>query len=91
LLCRYTENTSEWTLDYPPFFAYFEGALAQLAARLDPTMLALQKASLQSQSVKLYLRGSVIASDAVLFCGAYWLCRCQNATCRTSRLLCLLP
>ena len=68
--CRYTEATSQWTLDYPPFFAYFEWALAELAAAVDPGILALQSEPLKTLTAETFLRLSVIGGDAVLFVAA---------------------
>ncbi|KAF1330547.1 Dolichyl pyrophosphate glc1man9glcnac2 alpha-1,3-glucosyltransferase, partial [Globisporangium splendens] len=70
----YHERTSEWTLDYPPFFAYFEYALSLAAARVDPSMIAISATPIMTPSLLLFQRLSVIASDAVLFYAIYAFC-----------------
>jgi alpha-1,3-glucosyltransferase len=71
LNCWYVDSTSQWTLDYPPLFAYFEALLARVAALLGlhDDLLVLQSAPLQTDSGVLFQRLSVIASDVLLLYG----------------------
>jgi alpha-1,3-glucosyltransferase len=68
----YTENTSQWTLDYPPLFAWFERALASVAARVDPGMLTISVEPYESFATVVFQRCTVMAADLVLFCGVLY-------------------
>lgn len=84
------EFQSEWRLDYPPLFAYFEWLLALLARVVSPAALRNSAVPVESPSVVLYQRATVNASDVVLLLGlsAY----CAAATVDVGRLgLELLP
>lgn len=65
----YTESTSQWTLDYPPLFAWFELLLAQVAALVDPEMLSLRPSAYESQTCVVFQRASVVLADIVLVAG----------------------
>ena len=64
----YFENTSPWTLDYPPFFAYLEWVLAHVASFIgvDKSCLAISALPNVSSSCKVYLRASVIVSTSAV-------------------------
>lgn len=69
----YLDATSRWTLDYPPLFAWFERGLAFLAPLADPGMLTLQAEPYDTPATVLFMRCTVIASDALLALGALWI------------------
>jgi len=67
----YFEATSEWTLDYPPFFAYFEWILAQLAVFIDPQMVNVKNLYYDSIPTIYYQRATVIFSDIIFAYACY--------------------
>ncbi|KAK9470946.1 glycosyl transferase [Dipodascopsis tothii] len=68
----YYEARSQWTLDYPPFFAYFEWALGKAGAALarvglaDARMLEVGNLEYASAGTVLFQRVSVLVSELVL-------------------------
>ncbi|KAK9144795.1 hypothetical protein Sjap_004698 [Stephania japonica] len=68
----YTDTTSQWTLDYPPLFAYFERLLALLAPLFDPRIAHLRHGlHYAAHAAVLFQRLSVIASDLCLLYGCH--------------------
>ncbi|KAH9482809.1 Dolichyl pyrophosphate Glc1Man9GlcNAc2 alpha-1,3-glucosyltransferase [Psilocybe cubensis] len=62
----YYDTTSEWTLDYPPFFAYFEKLMSIPASFIDPKIVDLNNLNYDGWSVIAYQRSTVIITELVL-------------------------
>ncbi|KAI9025789.1 glucosyltransferase [Phycomyces nitens] len=63
----YIEHTSEWTLDYPPLFAWFEKFLSMFATLADPAMLVVENLNYASPQTIFFQRVTVIVSELVLY------------------------
>ncbi|KAI8326401.1 ALG6, ALG8 glycosyltransferase [Martensiomyces pterosporus] len=63
----YFEDRSEWTLDYPPFFAWFEWTMSHFARWWDPRIVDIDRLGYASESCVVFQRLSVITSELVLY------------------------
>ncbi len=66
----YTESTSQWTLDYPPFFAWFEFIISKFIPNFiikNDGILDIVEKGNDSWSIIIFQRTSVIISELVLF------------------------
>lgn len=71
----YTDASSEWTLDYPPFFAYFSRLLALPAPLVDASLVSIPVSDAPPFAHLLYLRLTVAFSDLLLLASVLLLAR----------------
>lgn len=65
----YVEHTSQWTLDYPPFFAYFEWFLSQFVPKVvkDDGCLDIVEVGNYGWPTIIFQRSTVIITEILLF------------------------
>lgn len=63
----YFEETSEWTLDYPPIFAYMEFILGYLSKFFDGEISRLDNLNYISYTCLVFQRMTVVIGDFILF------------------------
>ncbi|ODV97569.1 hypothetical protein PACTADRAFT_88 [Pachysolen tannophilus NRRL Y-2460] len=70
----YLENTSQWTLDYPPFFAYFEWLLSQFVPNIvkEDGCLDIVDKGVYSWPTIYFQRSTVIISEILYFVALQW-------------------
>ncbi|KAH0549220.1 probable dolichyl pyrophosphate Glc1Man9GlcNAc2 alpha-1,3-glucosyltransferase isoform X1 [Cotesia glomerata] len=65
----YITAKSEWTLDYPPFFAWLEFLFSQIAKFVDPEMLKIDNLNYDSPETIFFQRTTVIIADLMFLYG----------------------
>ncbi|PWN89857.1 hypothetical protein FA10DRAFT_240323 [Acaromyces ingoldii] len=69
----YFDETSQWTLDYPPFFAHFSWFLSLPAKLVDPKIIDLRNGlGYTGGWCKPYMRLSVIVTEHLSLASALW-------------------
>ena len=81
----YFDSRFVHTLDYPPFFAYFEWLVSQALAKIDSDIVAIDNEIFGLKTVIVH-RVSVIASDLLLVYACYRFMRKTKLTQSDSRL-----
>ncbi|EKX46050.1 hypothetical protein GUITHDRAFT_108085 [Guillardia theta CCMP2712] len=62
----YFEDTSEWTLDYPPLFGWFEKFLSLFAVHADAKMLDIKSLNYDSDRTIFFQRSTVLLTEILL-------------------------
>ncbi|KAK2070609.1 hypothetical protein P8C59_005089 [Phyllachora maydis] len=78
----YYDKTSEWTLDYPPFFAYFEWIMSQAAKLADPSMLRVYSLDYDSWQTVYFQRLTVIVTEIMLVHALQMFVRSASGKCK---------
>jgi alpha-1,3-glucosyltransferase len=73
----YVDTTSPHTLDYPPFFAWFEYLLS-FGCPIDPKMCEIGQIDYDSFASLLYMRCTVFVSDLIFYLSLKWVCKDLN-------------
>lgn len=72
----YRDNRTQWTLDYPPFFAWWERFRAIPAAWIEPNLLKLEGDGMEDvhESTKAiaYQRGTVMMAETLVLASGAW-------------------
>lgn len=87
----YTDQSSKWTLDYPPLFAYFEYVLANLLHPLDPGITDFQNHNYQSTRCLYLMRTTVLVVHILYIYAVLHLSHTLNSPPKVLALALLLP